>query len=307
MIAINTNAYLIATAPRIVSPMVCLHVTRELARALKLPAKIAVDLSASASALGPWSLGLVHCRPAKLVVAVSATTRWALALHAAPLATLHKRFAPALLQNLLAIGVPPDRACAEVDAHAPTQWALGHDRGVLTHLNQCAADVLWAANDGLSLPSINQRLAERIILKPQTGTPACEVLRLLGGDADSLTGRLRTQAQTWSETYALMQAQAGQEVVTMPVLRLLGSERLEARHQAKILMSRLPVDSNRTLATGRAPRWIPQELALDLQGIVAVSATFTKVLHAEVSALGLQRLTLANALEEVSAQLLQTG
>ena len=285
--------------------MVTLHVTRELARSLKLPAKLAVDLSASASALGPWSLGLVHCRPAKLVVAVSATTRWALALHAAPLATLHQRFGPALLKNLLAIGVPPDRARAEVDAHAPTQWALGHDRGVLTHLNQCAADVLWAATDGLSLPSINHRLAERIILKPQTGTPACEVLRLLGGDPEGWVHGRHAAAQTWSETYALMQAQAGQEVVTMPVLRLLGSERLEARHQAKILMSQLPVDSSRTLAHGRAPRWVPSELVLDWQGIVAVGAAFTDMLHAEASALGLQRLTLVNALEEVSAQLLQ--
>ncbi len=287
--------------------MVTLHVTRELARALKLPAKLAVASSASASALGPWSLGLVHCRPAKLVVAVSATTRWALALHAAPLATLHKRFGPALLQNLLDIGVSPDRARAEVDAHVATQWALGHERGVLTHLNQCAADVRWAATDGLSLPSINQRLAERIILKPQTGTPACEVLRVLGGDPEGWVHGMHAAAQTLSETYALMQAQAGQEVVTMPVLRLLGSGRLEARHQAKILMSGLPVDSSRTLATGRAPRWVPRELVLDLEGIVAVGAAFTDVLHSEALARGLQRLTLANALEEVSAQLLQVG
>lgn len=287
--------------------MVCLHVTRELARALKLPTRLIAQASLPGSALGPWSLGLVHCRPAKLVVAVSATTRWAVALHAAPLTTLQQRFGPALLQNLLAIGVPPDRARAEVDAHIPTQWALGHDRGVLTHLNQCAADVLWAANDGLSLPSINQRLAERIILKPQAGTPTCEVLRLLGGNPEGWSPGRGALVQTWSETYALMQAQAGQEVVTMPVLRLLGSERLEARHQAEILMSRLPVDSSRTHATGRAPRWIPRELVLDLQGIVAVSATFTDVLHTEVSALGLQRLTLVNALEEVSTQLLQIG
>ena len=287
--------------------MVTLHVTRELARALKLPARLSVDASAFDSALGPWSLGLVHCQPAKLVVTVSAATRWAMALHAAPLPTLSQRFGPALLQNLLALGVPPDRAGAEVDAHEPVQWALGHDRGVLTHLNQCASDVLWAANDGLSLPSVNQRLAERIIMKPQTGAPASEVLRLLGGDADSLAVRLRAQGQTWSENYALMQAQAGKEVVTMPVLRLLGSERLEARHQAEILMSRLPVDSSRTLATGRAPRWIPRELVLDLKGIVAVSPAFTDVLRAQALALGLQRLTLVNALDEVSAKLLQNG
>lgn len=285
--------------------MVTLHVTRELARALKLPTRLAVDASASGSALGPWSLGLVHCRPAKLVVAVSASTRWAMALHAAPLATLQQRFGPALLQNLLALGVPPDRARAEVDAHAPAQWALGHDRGVLTHLNQCAGDVLWAVNDGLSLPSVNQRLAERIIIKPQTGLPAADVLRLLGGDPDNLDRGKRAQGQGWRETWALMQAQAGQEVVTMPVLRLLGYERLEARHQAEILMSRLPVDERRSLASGRSPRWIPGELVLDLQGIEAVSPIFAAVLHAEAVALGLRRLILRNALEDVAAQLLQ--
>ncbi len=285
--------------------MVSLHVTRELARALKLPTKLAVDASASGCVLGPWSLGLVHCRPVKLVVAVSASTRWAMALHAAPLATLQQRFGPALLQNLLALGVPPDRARAEVDAHAPTQWVLGHDRGVLAHLNQCARDALWAANDGLSLPSVNQRLAERIILKPQTGTPASEVLRLLGGDPDSLMVRMRAESQDWTETYALMQAQAGQEVVTMPVLRLVGSERLEARHQAKILMGRLPVDELRSLASGRSPRWVPRELVLDLQGVEAAGPAFAAALQAEALVLGLQQITLRNALEDVAAQLLQ--
>ena len=291
--------------PSILSPMVCLHVTRELARALKLPAGLAAPASAPGSALGPWSLGLVHCRPAKLVVAVSATTRWAMALHAAPLATLQKRFGPALLQNLLAIGVPPDRARAEVDAHGPTQWALGHDRGVLTHLNQCTGDVLWAANDGLSLPSVNQRLAERIIIKPQSGTPGCEVLRVLGGDPDSLNRGKRAQGQAWRETYALMQAQSGQEVVTMPVLRLLGSERLEARHQAEILMSSLPVDASRVLASGRPPRWVPRELVLDLQGIEAAGPAFAAALHAEALALGMRQISLRNALEDVATQLLQ--
>ena len=285
--------------------MVTLHVTRELARALKLPPRLVVEASAAGSALGSWSFGLVHCRPAKLVVAVSASTRWAMALNAAPLVTLQQRFGSALLQNLLALGVPPDRARVEVDAHAPTQWALGHDRGVLTHLNQCARDVLWAANDGLPLGSVNQRLAERIIIKPQTGFPASDVLRLLGGDVDNI-GRLhRARGRDMSETYALMQAQTGQEVVSMPVLRLLGSERLEARHQANILLSKLPVDERRTLATGRSPRWVPRELVLDLQGIEAASPTFGAALLAEASALGLQRLTLRNALEEVAAQLQQ--
>ena len=287
--------------------MLTLHVTRDLANALKLPAKIAAQPSAAGSALGPWSLGLVHSRPVKLVVAVSTTTRWAFALHAAPLATLQQRFGPALLLNLLALGVPPDRARAEVNAHSPVQWALGHDRGVLTHLNQFAYAASWASNDGSSLPSINQRLADRIIMKPKVCVPSDEVLRVLGGNPDlRVTGR-RAVGQEWNETYALMQAQAGKPVVTMPVLRLLGSERLEAHHQASMLMNRLPIDEGRSLATGRAPRWVPSELVLDLQGIEAAGPAFAATMHAEAVALGLRRITLCNALADVAVQLLLTA
>lgn len=284
--------------------MVTLHVTRELARSLKLPAQLDFQSVDSVSVLGTWSLGLVHCRPAKLVVAVNVTTRWAFALHAAPLATLQKRFVPALLLNLLALGVPPDRARAEADAQIPAQWALGHSRGVLTHLNQCVADTLWAVNDGLSLPSLNQRLAERIILKPWDGRPSAEVLRLLGGRPDNLDSLRRAEGQNWNETYELMQAQAGQDVVTMPVRRLVGSERLEARHQVSILMNWLPRDNSRQLSTGRAPRWVPRELVLDLSDIELVNPIFTQALRAEAFELGLTRITLINALAEVAQPLL---
>jgi hypothetical protein len=238
------------------------------------------------------------------VVAVSTTTRWALALHAAPLATLERRFGPALLLNLLALGVPTDRARTEVDAHSPLQWALGHDRGVLMHLNQFVGDAMWAMQDGLTLASFNQRLAERIIMKPKVGVPSEEVLRVLGGNPELRANGRRAEGQAWTETYALMQAQAGQEVVTMPVLRLLRSERLEARHQASILMNHLPIDESRRLATGRPPRWVPSNLVLDLQGIEAVGPAFAATLHAEAMALGLGRISLLNALENVAAQLM---
>lgn len=285
--------------------MVTLHVTRELARSLKLPEQLQPQADGSASILGGWSLGLAHCRPVKLVVAVNVTTRWAMAIHAAPLATLQKRFGPALLLNLLALGVPPDRARAEADAQMPAQWALGHTRGVLTHLNQCVADALWAVNDGLSLPSLNQRLAERIIIKPQTGRPSAEVLRLLGGRPDNLDSLKRAEGENWNETYELMQAQAGQEVVTMPVHRLVGSERLEARHQASILMQRLPVDTRRELSTGRFPRWVPRELVLDLERIELVSPMFAIAIRHEAMELGVQRITLVNALDEVAQPLIE--
>ena len=286
--------------------MLTLHVTRDLANALKLPAKIAAPPNAAGSALGPWSLGLVHSRPAKLVVAVSTTTRWAFALHAAPLATLQQRFGSALLLNLLAIGVPPDRARTEVDAHNPVQWALGHDRSVLTHLNQFARSASWASSDGSSLPAINQRLAKYIILKPKVYVAADDVLQLLGGNPSLQVIGRRAVGQEWNETYALMQAQAGKPVVTMPVLRLVGSERLEAHHQASMLMNRLPIYETRTLASGRHPRWIPGELMLDLEGIEAIGPAFAATLLAEAQALGLQKISLCNALGDVAALLLKT-
>lgn len=285
--------------------MLTLHVTRDLAKVLKLQGSTTKLPSAAASALGPWSLDIVHCRPAKLVVAISATTRWSFALHAAPLATLQQRFGPALLLNLLAIGVPPDRARAEVDAHTPTQWALGHHRGVLTHLNQSTYKTVRGAEDGMSLPSINRRLADNIILKPKVAVASDEVLRALGGNPDLQASSRRALGQVFNETYELMQAQAGKDVVVMPVLRLVGEERLEAGYQAEQLLHRLPVSSDRTLASGRAPRWVPSELVLDLEGIEAIGVAFATTFYNEAAKLGLTRLRLRNAPDDVVEQMLR--
>jgi hypothetical protein len=280
--------------------MVSLHCTRELARALKLPASLSTARGAASSQLGPWSLGLANCRSAKLLVAVSTSTRWAFVYVAAPFASLQTRFEPALLQNLLALGVPPDRARREVDAHAPTHWAQGHDRGTLSHLNQCVADVLWAAQDGLSLPSLNQRLAGRIIIKPQSATPASEVLRLLGGDPDRLGRQARELGTHWQENWQFMQSQAGQATVTLSVARLLNLERLEAGHQASVLLGHLPMSVPPGASQAALPRrWVPHELVLDMQGIDAVGPQFARALANECAALGVARVVVANAAEGV--------
>lgn len=284
--------------------MTTLHVTRELGRALKLPVKLAVAADAGPTALGPWSFGLVHCRPAKMVVAVSVPTRWAFALPAAPLAGLGRRFGPALMMNLVALGVPADRARAEVDAHGEMPWALGHDRGALTHLNQCVEDVLWAIHEGLSLPSVNRRLAERIILKPRAGTPGSDVMRLLGGDPEALLAQKRREGAAWGELYEAMQSQAGQQTVTLPVRRLLAVEHLEARHQAHMLLDRLPTDNTRRLPSGRTPRWIPQVLVLDMEGIETVSPIFFQTLRAQAEQLQLGKMVLANVSQAVAENLL---
>ena len=283
--------------------MASLHVTRELAKALKLP-NLPVDRAGGASQLGPWSLGLVHCQGGKLVVAVSSTTRWAFVLAAAPFASLLQRFSAALLQNLIVLGVPPDRARAEADAHAPLQWALGHDRGTLAHLSQCTRDALWATHSGLSLPSLNQRLAERIVIKPVTGYPAAAVLGRLGGAPERVGRAKHEQGRNWQDDWEAMQAQAGQASVILQVAKILQTEHLEAVHQAAILMRHLPLEnsafhSQKSALDARgnviAPkRWIPHELVLDLQGITSIGPKFAKTLRLECSQLGVARLAVAN-------------
>ena len=97
------------------------------------------------NALGDWALALVHTRPQKLVIAVSSRTHWAFCLPYAPMPTLQSRFGPALLQALLSLGVPPDRARAEIDHSEP--WILGRgiDRSTVGHLTQYRHSVTWAA------------------------------------------------------------------------------------------------------------------------------------------------------------------
>ena len=284
--------------------MVALHATRELAKSLKLPANLSVDRAGGTSQLGPWSLGLVNCHGGKLVIAVSSTTRWALAVAAAPFASLLPRFGDALLQNLVALGVPPDRARAEADAHALLQWAVGHDRGTLAHLSQCTRDALWAVNSGLSLPSLNQRLAERIVIKPATGYPAVAVLTRLGGDPDRVGRDKHEQGKNWRGDWEAMQAQAGQASVTLQVAKILQTEQLEADYQAVILLSHLPLEnsafhSQKSVLDARgnviAPkRWIPHELVLDLKGIDSIGLKFAKALRQQCSQLGVARLAVAN-------------
>jgi len=256
------------------------------------------------SALGDWALALVHTRPQKLVIAVSGVTRWAFALPYAPMPTLHRRFGPALLQALLSLGVPPDRARAEIDHSEP--WVLGRgiERSVVAHLTQYRESVTWASGEGLSLGAINARLADHLVSRPVTGYPAAEVLRLLGGNPELVAQRQKERGESWRAAYDHAQAQIGREEVHIPVaLALPDQPRLEAAHQASILLMRLPHDDGVSGPPSRTSnprgRWIPRILVIDFADVDSATVTFARALLDEVATLGVSSLHLANAVPAV--------
>jgi hypothetical protein len=254
--------------------------------------------------LGDWALAMVHTRPQKLVIAVSAATHWAFCLPYAPMPTLQSRFGPALLQALVSLGVPPDRARAEVDHSEP--WVLGRgiDRRTVGHLTQYRHSVTWAAGEGLSLGAINARLADHLVLRPVTGYPAADVLRLLGGNPELVAQRQKERGESWRAAYDHAQAQIGREEVHIPVaLALPDQPRLEAAHQASILLMRLPHDDGVSGPPSRTSnprgRWIPRILVIDFADIDSATVTFARALLDEVATLGVSSLHLANAVPAV--------
>jgi hypothetical protein len=256
--------------------MTTLRLNPALAKACHLPERprsaAAVPRPPSGNALGDWALALVHTRPQKLVIAVSNVTHWAFCLPYAPMPTLQSRFGPALLQALLSLGVPPDRARAEVDHSEP--WVLGRgiERSAVGHLTQYRHSVTWAAGEGLSLGAINARLEEK--------------------------------SENWRAAYDHAQAQIGRDEVHIPVALALPDEpRLEAAHQASILLMRLPHDDSVSGPPGRTSnpggRWIPRTLIVDFADVDCATATFARALLDEVATLGVSSLHLANAVPAV--------
>jgi len=288
--------------------MTTLRLNPALAKACHLPepprGAAAVPRPPPGNALGEWALALVHTRPQKLVVAVSNATHWAFCLPYAPMPTLQSRFGPALLQALLSLGVPPDRARAEVDHSEP--WVLGRgiERSTVGHLTQYRHSVTWAAGEGLSLGALNARLADHLTLKPRAGYPAAQVLRLLGGNPELVTQRQKEKSENWRAAYDHAQAQIGRDEVHIPVALALPDEpRLEAAHQASILLMRLPHDDSVSGPPGRTSnpggRWIPRTLIVDFADVDSATATFARALLDEVATLGVSSLHLANAVPAV--------
>jgi len=145
--------------------MTALRCTKKLLTAMKVIPS--VPPPPGANLLGDWSLNLLHTRP-KLVVAVSEHDRLALALEAAPYATLPQRFTEAVFVQLLAIGVPPEAARRERDAMQPLViTATTHFTNRLS-LQANLKDYGWIAEiffveRGASLALVNARLADNIV------------------------------------------------------------------------------------------------------------------------------------------------
>lgn len=257
--------------------MAFLCATQALARAAGWPAeprRVTVDETVAGAALGVWYLDLVHCRGAKLVLAVETGTRWSFVLPAAPFASLADRFGAALFEALLAAGVPPDRARQEVEAASPYVPARLTDRSVQAHLRQCKEDVAWAAQQGASVPLLNERLGHRPILAPRESWTDSELLRKLGGDPELPMRQAREQALQRHEAYAAIKAQHGSAMLRLPVAQLLHTDRLEAAYQADVLFTYVPVGR---ILPGAPEVAMPAVLVLELRDIHSVSPPF---LHA---------------------------
>ncbi len=164
--------------------MTALRCTQKLLTAIKV--KPSAPPSSGSNVLGDWTLNLLHVRPSKLVLAVSEHDRFALALEAAPYATLPQRFVEALFAQLIFIGIPPVVARRECDAMQPLIiTATTHYPNRLSlqaNLKDYAWQVKFMSEDGRSIAEINERLADHIVgIDKKLQFPYQSVLAALAG------------------------------------------------------------------------------------------------------------------------------
>ncbi|MBK9160528.1 MAG: hypothetical protein IPM27_03000 [Nitrosomonadales bacterium] len=145
--------------------MTALRCTQKLLTAMRV--KPSAPPLPGRNVLGDWSLNLLHVRPVKLVLAVSEHERFALAMEAAPYATLPQRLADALFVQLLFIGVSPDVARRECDAMQPltitATTPYANRLSLQANLKDYAWQVEYMVEDGSSLGEINARLVDHIV------------------------------------------------------------------------------------------------------------------------------------------------
>jgi hypothetical protein len=119
--------------------------------------------------LGEWTANLIRVGRVQLVIAVSEPTRMAVAIDAAPYASVPSRLCKALLVALLDLGIEPADALAEIESMLPLQIAVTGSRSVLSAVNQFA----WMAECGVysrgarSAAALTRYLADMIVLKPE--------------------------------------------------------------------------------------------------------------------------------------------
>ena len=126
------------------------------------------------------------------------------------------------------------------------------------------------------------------------------MLRLLGGNPALVVQRQKDKSDQSRKAYDHAQAQIGREEVHIPVaLALPDQPRLEAAHQAAILLMRLPHDDGLSGPPSRTDnprgRWIPRTLVIDFSDVDSATPTFARALLDEVAALGVASLHLSNA------------
>ncbi|HSW13273.1 MAG TPA: hypothetical protein VLI06_10575 [Solimonas sp.] len=119
--------------------------------------------------LGEWTANLIRISRIQLMLAVNDRTRLALAIDAAPYATIPERFAQQLLQSLLWLDIDGDRAGAEAEATRPTALATSNSRSVLSTITRMSLDVeAWIRYGTVrSAMEVSQRLLEEIVLEPK--------------------------------------------------------------------------------------------------------------------------------------------
>jgi hypothetical protein len=120
--------------------MSALRCTQPLLRRLRLPCRLP-DPGLPTAPLGDWTLTVLHLRRGPLIVGVNKASLLPVVFPARRLDLMVATFLSNLEQVLLAIGVPPDTAAAELARMQPLAYGNTNDRSLLGVLNNFIAQV----------------------------------------------------------------------------------------------------------------------------------------------------------------------
>ncbi|MBB6186511.1 hypothetical protein [Rhodanobacter sp. MP7CTX1] len=184
--------------------MTAFRCTAKLLKVMK--AELPGELLPASNRLGEWTANLVRVGRINLVLAVSEPTRFAVVIDAAPYATVPERFVHALFNALLDLGIPTDRAAAEVTAMQPLTLAASNSKSVLGTLNQFAWEMECDLRDGCahSARELSHRLVQTIVLKPSHIVyPADRVREMFGLPPIDHRDRLAMLARSQVESFGM--------------------------------------------------------------------------------------------------------